>query len=119
MNYSKIHRLLSYQLGDNSEVLLRPEKFLGSNYRMVLDFWTKIDSFTEEQDEDFYQRCNRKTDWYIIGYDDWCAARSAAWDLTFYDDIIDIATYELMAMPFLLKRGHELVFVPLIEQCVN
>jgi hypothetical protein len=115
MNYSTIHRLLSFWLDNNLEVFAHPEKFLGPNYKMVLDFWTKIDSFSEEQDEDFYQQCNRKNDWYVVGYNDWCMARSAAWDLTFYDDITDIATYELMAMPFLLKQGRELVFVPLIE----
>jgi hypothetical protein len=54
-----------------------------------------------------------------MGYSDWCAARSTAWDLTLYDDIIDIITYEIMAMPLLMKQGHELVFVPLIEQCAS
>jgi hypothetical protein len=114
MNYSTNHRLLSFWLDNNPEVFEHPEKFLGPNYKMVLDFWTKIDSLTEK--EEFYQRCDRKNDWYVMGYDDWQKARSKAWDLAFYDDIIDIATYELMAMPFLLKHGHKLVFVPLIEQ---
>jgi hypothetical protein len=118
MNYSKIHRLLSFWLDDNPEVFEHPEKFLGPNYKMVLDFWTKIDSLTKEQNEKFYQLCDRNCG-YVIGYSDWCVARSAAWDLTLYDDIIDITTYELMAMPFLLKHGHELVFVPLIEQCAS
>jgi hypothetical protein len=119
MNYSTNHRLLSFWLDNNLEVFEHPEKFLGPNYKMVLDFWTKIDSLTEEQNEEFYQRCERKNNWYVMGYSDWCAARSTAWDLTLYDDIIDIITYEIMAMPLLMKQGHELVFVPLIEQCAS
>jgi hypothetical protein len=118
MNYSKIHRLLSFWLDNDPEVFEQPEKFLGSNYKMVLDFWAKIDSLTEEQNEKFYQLCDRKGG-YVIGYSDWCVARSTAWDLTLYDDFIDIATYELMAMSFLLKQGHELVFTPLIDQCAS
>jgi hypothetical protein len=119
MNYSKIHRLLSFWLDNDPEVFEHPEKFLGPNYKMVLDFWAKIDRLTEEQDEKFYQLCDRKGDLDVIGYSDWCVARTAAWDLTLYDDFIDIATYELMAMPFLLKQGHELVFAPLIKQCAS
>ena len=119
MNYSTIHSCLSYWLDNNPEVLSNPKKFLGPNYKMVLDFWAKIDSLTEEQMEELYQQFDRKKDWYVIGYDDWCKARSFAWDAALSDDIIDIATYELMAMPFLLKTGHELVFAPLIEQCAS
>ena len=111
--------LLLYFFGEDTEEHFHPEYILGPNYKAVLDFWTKIDNLTEDQAEKFYKLCDRKNDWYVMGYDDWREARSIAWNKIFVDDITDIATYELMAMPFLLKQAHKLVFVPLIEQLAS
>ena len=45
---SKTHQLFSEEL-NNSRVLENPEKFLGPNYKEVLNFWLILDDLSQEQ----------------------------------------------------------------------
>lgn len=49
MNYSKSHQYFNHYFGDECPVLAKPENFLGPNYKAVLNFWSWIDTFTDEQ----------------------------------------------------------------------
>ena len=52
MNYSKIHQKFSVTLKE-PDSLANPEKYLGKNYKAVLGFWSKLDTFTDEKWEEF------------------------------------------------------------------
>jgi hypothetical protein len=46
--YSKTHQKYA-EIMSNENILSHPEDFLGSNYEAVLNFWTFLDSLSEEQ----------------------------------------------------------------------
>jgi hypothetical protein len=46
MNYSKAHSRLAKDFPD---VLTEPEKYLGPNYKTVLNFWSFMDTLNEDQ----------------------------------------------------------------------
>jgi hypothetical protein len=46
MNYSTAHLLLAKDFPD---VLTEPEKYLGPNYKTVLNFWSFMDTLNEDQ----------------------------------------------------------------------
>jgi len=46
MNYSKAHLLLAKDFPD---VLTEPEKYLGPNYKTVLNFWSFMDTLNGDQ----------------------------------------------------------------------
>ena len=142
MNYSKAHQNFSNRL-QNPEALTAPEDFLGPNYKTVLNFWTFMDSLTEDNWKEVARRYRaldsaawsvaryaaryaaRDAAWDAArdaaGYAAWCAAwdaaRGAAWDAA--GDAARYAardaTYELIGMHTLLDDGKTLMFVPLFN----
>ena len=54
MNYSKAHRL--FQECYAEDVFFNPEKYLGQNYAIILDFWWYLETMKREQLEDAYAR---------------------------------------------------------------
>ena len=138
LGISVAHSILLRQINDGqpgapSDVLTNPEKYLGKNYETVLNFWTFIDSLTEDNWNEVARRYNdlepaagvaawdaaRDAAWVAA----WDAARDAAWDAA-WDAARDAAryatwgaardaTYELIGMHTLLDQGKTLMFVPL------
>lgn len=50
------------ELGDPRAICF-PERYLGENYKKVLAFWFRLDSFTEDQWDTVIQRRNQTPDW--------------------------------------------------------
>jgi hypothetical protein len=126
MNYSKSHQNFSNVL-QNPKALTNPQDFLGPNYETVLNFWTFIDSLTEDNWEEVAHRYSaidhaagyaaRAAAGYaarvVAGDAAWDAARVAAWDAAW--DAARGATYELIGMHTLLNDGKDLLFVLLFN----
>jgi hypothetical protein len=144
MNYSKSHQYFNNHLGGEYPVLSQPENFLGPNYEAVLNFWSWIDTLTDQQ-MDKLGRCYHSSDEYV---------RQNAWNIsrefattavghsnrvaTFVSTEITpiaryqyrdshngamrcakLAAYELISMHILLEQGHKLFFVPMFEQLAS
>ena len=134
MNYSKAHQNFSTEL-QKPEALTNPEDFLGPNYQTVLNFWTFMDSLTEDNWNEVARRYNAldSAAWdaawdaawiaagdaagyaarYAAGVAARYAARYAAGSAAWY--AAGVATYELMGMHTLLNGGKTLLFVPLFN----
>jgi hypothetical protein len=130
VNYSKAHQNFSNRL-HTPEALTSPQDFLGRNYETVLNFWTFMDSLTEDNWKEVARRYDaldhaaryaagnaagdaagyaaRDAAWYAAGNAAWSAAGNAAGDAAGY--AARSATYELMGMHTLLNDGKELAFV--------
>ena len=72
MNYSTAHQDFSNRL-QKPEALTNPENFLGPNYETVLNFWTFMDSLTEDNWKEVARR------YCALDSTAWDAARDAAW----------------------------------------
>jgi hypothetical protein len=55
MTYSKIHKLFSNYL-EQPDALTNPEKYLGPNWQDVLNFWIYLDSLSDQEKEELWQR---------------------------------------------------------------
>jgi hypothetical protein len=64
MNYSKTQRRFSVEI-DDVDVLVNPQSYFGPNYKTVLNFWTYLDSLTEEQIREVENRINILNLWNI------------------------------------------------------
>jgi len=71
MNYSKTHQNFSNYF--HPEALTAPENFLGPNYETVINFWTFMDSLTEDNWKEVASR------YLALDYATVNAARDAAW----------------------------------------
>jgi hypothetical protein len=91
LGISVAHSILLRKINDGqpgapSDVLTNPEKYLGNNYQTVLNFWTFMDSLTEDNWKEVIRRYDaldpaarnaaRDAAWNAA----WGAARYAAWD---------------------------------------
>ena len=126
MNYSKTHQNFSNYF--HPEALTAPENFLGPNYETVINFWTFMDSLTEDNWKEVASRylaldyatvnAARDAAWYAAGVaaGDVAGATAevapppiATWCSAAY------ATLELIGMYTLLDQGREMVFVPMFS----
>ena len=124
MNYSKAHQNFSDYI-QNPEALTNPQDFLGPNYETVLNFWTFMDSLTEDQRNEVNRRYSALdraardaagSAAYDAAYDAAeypGVAGEAAWAAAWYAN--RDATWELMGMHTLLNDGNDLLFVPLFN----
>jgi hypothetical protein len=55
MTYSKIHQKFSKYL-KQPDALTDPEKYLGPNYQDVLNFWIYLDTLSDQEKEELWQR---------------------------------------------------------------
>jgi carbohydrate-binding DOMON domain-containing protein len=114
MTYSKTHKRFADRL-NNQRALERPEDYLGSNWKDVLNFWWFLDGLSEDQWEIVRQR------YWALDDDVWDAARDvAAWvaaaaAAAFWAACYDVggvkygcpagyATYELIGSHILLEQ---------------
>jgi hypothetical protein len=117
MTYSKIHKLFSNYL-KQPDALKNPEKYLGPNYKDVLNFWIYLDTLSKQEREEITDRflalgdnvrifaenasfCATKE---VVGWRfreaAWWAARGATGRWVF-----GYATYELIAHHKLLEQN--------------
>ncbi len=96
-----LRRINDGQPGAPSDVLTNPKKYIGKNYRAVLNFWWFMDGLTADQWKEVARRY-RALD-YAAGSAAWYAARDAARDAAWS------ATWELIG------GIDNPVFVPLFE----
>jgi hypothetical protein len=79
LDISISHSILLRRINDNhpgapQEVLSNPEKYLGSNFEVVLEFWKTLDNLSKEQRKIVRQR------YWALGYEARDAAWAAAWE---------------------------------------
>jgi hypothetical protein len=117
MTYSKIHKRFSERLYQ-PDALTDPEKYLGPNWKDVLNFWIYVDTLSDEDKKEIDDRywaldddvryCDidaaRNAATEVIGrgfrYAAWCAA----YDVTGWG-VFGYATYELIAHHKLLEQN--------------
>ncbi len=121
MKISETHQRLVNRF--DQYALTNPERYLGPNYKTVLNFWYYIDTLTTEQWRVVTHRydnilktdkaqalrdCRKATD-DVIG-------ESLAFNVFMISpDYAESATRELIAMHILLGQGKKLTFVPLFD----
>ncbi len=119
MNYSKRHKIFAYDLNvyhniNKQDVLENPEKYLGPNYKEVLNFWFYWDSLSYEQNSVISQRCHN------INSQTFSKALKIAKELAL--EVIDprfvkdlyFEELELVAAHLYLERNIPFTFLPLI-----
>jgi len=122
LGISVAHSIFLRQINDGqpgapSDVLTKPEKYLGKNYSAVLNFWWTMDSLTEPQWEEVARRYDaldpaaRDAAGYAAAYAAWYAAAYAAGDAAWYaaGSAVRSATLEL------IEDIENLVFVSLFD----
>jgi hypothetical protein len=125
MTYSKIHQKFSEVL-NNPEALTDPEKYLGPNYQDVLNFWIYLDSLSDEEREEMWQRycaldgnvrisariASRDAAEEVVGWEFRVEAFDAAYDITGWA-VFSRATVELIAHHKLIDQNKTPTFLPL------
>jgi hypothetical protein len=117
MTYSKIHQNFSQRL-NQPEALTNPEKYLGPNWKDVLNFWIYLDTLSDEEKNEMWRRywsLNCDVRYYTIDAA-WNAAKvvvgenfkNAAWcaaDVVTGWWVFGYATWELISHHKLLEQG--------------
>jgi hypothetical protein len=119
MTYSKTHFNLSVNL-NNQDILTNPRKYLGPNYKMVLDFWFYVDN-NVVSDDLFLSKQNENVEIYSNGIIQSCDTVDAIVGSTFRIAIcrscptvyISLTTYEIISLYDYIGVGNKLVFLPL------
>jgi hypothetical protein len=73
-----LRRINDGEPGAPSDVLTNPKKYIGKNYRAVLNFWWFMDSLTADQWKEVARR------YRALDYAAWSAARNAAGSAAWY-----------------------------------
>jgi hypothetical protein len=107
MNYnSERHEQFSRMIG-NPEVLSQPEKFLGPNYKTLLNFWIYWQSLTRKQKDVYFSK--------HFPADSFARIQS-------HFNVMNIPDYgfyyierEIMAAHIIIDSGECLTFLPILE----
>jgi hypothetical protein len=132
MNYSKAHRLLQTEYY-TEDVFFNPEKYLGQNYAIILDFWWYLETMTREQlkdaDAKYYSTTGNSENRYRIireytvdklGY----TSTSRAIEVTrvissgilgTFCCVAAPVTAELIALQTIFDNGEELIYLPMLS----
>jgi hypothetical protein len=126
MTYSKIHQKFSKYL-KQPDALTNPEKYLGPNWKDVLNFWIYVDTLSVEEKEEMGQRYQalkykvrycaiddaRNAAEEVVGREfrceAWCASCGVTGRVVFGD-----ATYELIAHHLFINKSIVPIFLELI-----
>jgi selenophosphate synthase len=125
MTYSKTHKRFSERL-NNLDVLTNPEKYLGPNWKDVLNFWIYVETLSDEEKNEMWQRywdlnynvresariASRDAPDGVVGREFINAAWEAAYDVT-GKGVFGVATEELIAHHKLLEQNKTPTFLPL------
>jgi hypothetical protein len=125
MTYSKIHQAFSERL-KNPDVLTNPGKYLGPNWKDVLNFWIYFEGLSDEEkyemDDRYWDLDGSVRDYSIVAACDAAkevvgrefrdAAWNAAWGVTGWMYVFCDASYELIGHHKLLEQNKPLTFLP-------
>ena len=132
MNHSKAHRLFQAECY-TEDVFFNPEKYLGQNNAIILDFWRYLETMTREQLEDADARYdfitgNSSNRYHIISgyavdklgsvYANAAIEATREISLDIKRDFCYIAapvTYELIALQTIFDNGEELIYLPMLS----
>jgi hypothetical protein len=133
MNYSKAHHYFRTKC-HTEDVFSSPEKYLGQNYAIILDFWWYLETMTREQlqyaDAKYhsYNTRNSENRYRIIrsrAYGEIGEARvNMAIETTrlisreILEDFCYVATpvtAELIALQTIFDNGEELIYLPMLS----
>jgi hypothetical protein len=117
MTYSKIHKLFS-ELLNNPDALKNPEKYLGPNWKDVLNFWIYVDALSKQERKEISDRYYALDDYVrnsaifaacdaareVVGENFRNAASRAVYDVT-GESVFGWAILELIAHHKLLEQG--------------
>jgi hypothetical protein len=125
MKLSKTHLKFSHLL-NTQDVLNHPENYIGPNWDSVLNFWLHLDKLTEDQlnvvqyryralsfpdgDMAYYRANNAAND--TTDYANW-AGDSASFCVLCANAVAKYATFELIGLNELLKKGQNPVYFPM------
>jgi hypothetical protein len=120
MNYSNFHLesaavLASHFNINGQDVLNFPEKYLGPNYKEVLNLWFYWDSLSDEQWNVYWDR------WYELSVENRDKAAEIAnksasevLDIKYWEyGVDDVIICEIIAAHLYLERGIPFTFLPL------
>jgi hypothetical protein len=132
MTYSKIHQRFA---GDVVDRLIEPEKYMGPNYKEILNFWWFLEGLNDSQWENVGERYsllgeNFKHNGLVVSNSlkvqmavestvIWGAAqRVCVGEGRHIDQVyaVEWATDELISMHLTLEQMHSLVYVPLFDK---
>jgi hypothetical protein len=131
MKISRIHQRFADRLQfqysiSKQEVLNHPEKYLGSNYKLVINFWLYLDTLSEDQLKDVEDCYNAlrikdimdaKNNLMRYAWNPrygFSAGISAFIISPYAKPVANWATLELIGLKKLLNQGHQPLFLPLI-----
>jgi hypothetical protein len=132
MNYSKAHRLFQTELS-TEDVFFNPEKYLGQNYAIILDFWWYLETMTPEQLKDADARYDfitgnsvnryriiRKYAVDKLGYTSTSRAIDVTRDISIgilgtFCSVAAPVTAELIALQTIFDNGEELIYLPMLS----
>jgi hypothetical protein len=131
MNYSKIHQRFAR---DEVDRLTDPEKYMGPNYKEILNFWWFLEGLNDSQWKNVGERYSllvengthhelvvSNSDEVQMAVDSdviWGAAQRVCEGEGRHRDqvyAVEWATDELISMHLTLEQGHSLVYVPLFD----
>jgi hypothetical protein len=124
VNYSSIHTSFAYNLNiqhniNKQDVLDNPEKYLGPNYREVLNYWFYVDSLSYEQRKKVYY--SRIAKLSLKGrLEAFKIAKELASEIIdckfldcFYYAIFNYCEFEIIAAKLYIKQGIPFTFLSL------
>jgi hypothetical protein len=129
MKISKIHKKFASYL-ESQKVLTHPEKYLGTNWEAIINFWLYLDTLTEDKLKVVRGRYYDLSDevliiahvkaWNsVVDIAEHCgiAGRSAYYSVSWANNAASNAarnaTYELIGLQKLLEQGHQPLFFPM------
>jgi hypothetical protein len=133
MNYSKAHHYFRTRCG-TEDVFFNPEKCLGQNYAIILDFWWYLETMTREQlqyaDSKYHSynirnsenryRIIRSRAYGEIGNDRADIAIEATRQIS-REILLDFCyvaapvTAELISLQTIFDNGEELIYLPMLS----
>jgi hypothetical protein len=111
---------LAKYLEQNPDAIEFPEYHFGPNYETVFNYWSFLDTLTQEQ-KDSMRGKDRSTERYghiVFAAFHTAIERRRAANLSHflcYNMFFAMVTYEIIGMDILLERGESLYFIPLME----
>jgi len=126
MTYSKAHQLFVDTI-QNQDALTNPQDFLGPNWQTILHFWKYIESLSEDQWSQVYDKENDhhldQGSFLVMNIATGVLGeryRSAVWEATRHSvnrGVVSIfaskAAREIICMHLLIERGIKIQFLPI------
>jgi hypothetical protein len=111
---------LTKYLEQNPDAIEFPESHFGPNYETVFNYWSFLDTLTQEQ-KDSMRGKDRSTERYghiVFAAFHTAIGRRRTANLSHFlgfNMFLAMISYEIIGMDILLEQGHSLYFIPLTE----